>query len=65
MSEEQIRWEYLTWDLNLHVNNDPAARDLDTVGEAGWELVAVTPLDIEGENGLVRLFFKRPRSAWE
>jgi len=56
-------WEYKTLSVNVtlgHVNDNNLDEQLMGLGSEGWELVAVTPLDIEGKTACLLHHFRRP-----
>ncbi len=60
------QWEYKI--INIRSENyrlDPAAaRDLDQLGEQGWELVSITSVNFKtGATDNVAMVFKRPRAG--
>jgi hypothetical protein len=60
------RWEYKI--INVRSENyrlDPnSARDLNALGEEGWELVSITSVNFKtGATDNIALVFKRPREA--
>jgi len=59
------RWEYKI--INIRSENyrlDPAAiRDLNPLGEEGWELISITSVNFQtGATDNIAMVFKRPKS---
>jgi len=60
------KWEYRI--INIRSENyrlDPnAAKDLDALGEEGWELVSISSVNFKtGATDNIAMVFKRPKSA--
>ncbi|HNU83273.1 MAG: DUF4177 domain-containing protein [Acidobacteria bacterium] len=60
------KWEYRI--INVRSENyrlDPAAaKDLDALGEEGWELVSIASVNFKtGATDNIALVFKRPKDA--
>lgn len=60
------RWEYKIVNVRSESYRlDPnAAKDLDALGEVGWELVSITSVNFKtGATDNIALVFKRPKAA--
>jgi len=62
---ETVRWEYRT--INIRSENyrlDPTKdRELNALGEEGWELVAITAINFKtGATDHIGMVFKRPKT---
>ena len=60
-----VKWEYKI--INIRSENyrlNPAAsRELDALGEDGWELVSITSVNFKtGATDNIGMVFKRPKS---
>lgn len=56
-------WEYKTVSVNVsigHIHDDSLDEKLTDLGREGWELVAVTPLSVEGKTSCLVHHFRRP-----
>ena len=55
-------WDYKTLSINVsngHVHDDTIDEQLTELGNAGWELVSVTPLTVEGKTACLLHHFRR------
>lgn len=56
-------WEYKTLSVNVthgHIHDGTLDEQLSAIGSEGWELVAVTPLEIEDKTACLIHHFRRP-----
>lgn len=59
----QHAWEYKTLAINVfngHVHDDTMEEQLNAMGQDGWELSHVTPLELESKTTCIVHHFRRP-----